>query len=808
MTDNEAQRRRDELLDQSSRTEADLQELAKLDKIIRDAGVAAGTYDSRNRAASAQLAQSITRTIQSSADGAEGLTAYSDVVRSISNKIGVFVNNPLFVDEKTGSELESFAKAVGSVVIAIQKSGDAQFKAFRELSSSGLVMNMSDTFANLQGAGYTMAEMGKFTAIMKKNSTLFAALGGSAADGAKQFVDVAGSIRDSGLEEQYRNMGMSVDNINSSITQYMKLQLLSGSSKKQTTDEMREGVSALIDQQDRFAKLTGINAEEQNKANEQALGQEQYAANNAKLQATINAGGPEAEVAKKVMARNQELISTFAVRGKEQVGNLNKVLAGAVNDPGFQQFARAFPAATKAIQSGLTDSVEIMKIVQQDAAQTAKNRAHLAKQGLSDKEVGSFSAILGLSTYNADKMANTKDDIAKTQAQQKAGLMDASTANMAKMNQAQRDVNQDIDKIVNDAVPAMISGTDKLAGMTAQLSKMLGGINISELLSNLGGGAGGTSGSAGTAAPDGSTPVVSGEASENLGLVKQELQAQGITDDKLINATLGNVMKETEGKNVVEDIAGWGITPNLRIRSFFGSRVAGKTDAELDEIKKNPEAFAELVYGRETEMGRGMGNTSVGDGWKYRGRGFIGLTGKANYAAASQSLFGDDRLVQNPDLISSDPRMAAKMTAWYMKKNMRTSGYNAASTQADANLLATSAIYGSRVTRGSSNASMEENITKVDKYAAQIAAGQIRIKGASFGDILSGPIDGFMAMLHGTEAVIPMPDGKPIDVQSPGGEGSEEAESLMAMKMERMDTLLRGMTTYLRTTDRLLQLQS
>ena len=76
------------------------------------------------------------------------------------------------------------------------------------------------------------------------------------------------------------------------------------------------------------------------------------------------------------------------------------------------------------------------------------------------------------------------------------------------------------------------------------------------------------------------------------------------------------------------------------------------------------------------------------------------------------------------------------------------------------------------------------------------------------GGILSGPIDGFMAMLHGTEAVIPMPDGKPIDVQGPGEEGSEEAESLMAMKMERMDTLLQGMTTYLRTTDRLLQLQS
>ena len=207
-----------------------------------------------------------------------------------------------------------------------------------------------------------------------------------------------------------------------------------------------------------------------------------------------------------------------------------------------------------------------------------------------------------------------------------------------------------------------------------------------------------------------------------------------------------------------------------------------------------------------------MGNTTAGDGYKYRGRGFIQLTGKRNYTAASIALFGDDRLVRNPDLISSDPKIAAKVSAWFMKTNMsgmqRQLGYNSAtSSQEDANLVATSTIAGSVIQRGSEYVG-NENINKVDKYAAQIAAGQIKIKGAAVGDILSGPIDGFMAMLHGTEAVIPMPDGKPIDVQSPSGEGSEEAESLMAMKMEKMDTLLRGMTTYLRTTDRLLQLQS
>lgn len=808
MTDDEAQRRHDELLDQSSRTEADLQELVKLDKIIRDAGVAAGTYDSRNRAASAQLAQSITRTIQSSADGAEGLAAYSDVVRAISNKIGAFVNNPLYVKEETGRELESFAKAVGSVVIAIQKSGDAQFKAFRELSSSGLVMNMSDTFANLQGAGYTMAEMNKFTAIMKKNSTLFAALGGSAADGAKQFVDVATSIKESGLEEQYRNMGMSVDNINSSITQYMKLQLLSGSSKKQTTDEMREGVAALIDQQDRFAKLTGINAEEQNKANEQALGQEQYAANNAKLQATINAGGPEAEVAKKVMARNQELISTFAVHGKEQVGNLNKVLAGAVNDPGFQQFARAFPAATKAIERGLTDSVEIMKIVQQDAAQTAKNRAHLAKQGLSDKEVGSFSAILGLSTYRADKMSNDKDNIAKTQAQQKAGLMDASTANMAKMNQAQRDVNQDIDKIVNDAVPTMISGTDKLAGMTAQLSKMLGGINISELLSNLGGGAGGSSSSAGTASSSGGTTsgMPAGSAatteSQNQQLLLQEMNAQGVTDPK-VRAAMAAVTEGESGFRLQSEIA-YNNTTNAGIRESFGmGSVFGRmSDDELTKLKADPVAFFDHVYGYKSANGKAYGNTEPGDGYKYRGRGFIGITFKSNYKKYGD-LLGID-LVGNPDL-ANDPKIASKIAVMMMKDGMIAHRENYGKDEF------------TQVARSIGNANARTEQKKIDAYRRNLQSGQFGsdktadlswMTGAAVGDILSGPIDGFMAMLHGTEAVIPMPDGKPIDVQSPGGEGSEEVESLMAMKMERMDTLLRGMTTYLRTTDRLLQLQS
>jgi predicted chitinase len=51
----------------------------------------------------------------------------------------------------------------------------------------------------------------------------------------------------------------------------------------------------------------------------------------------------------------------------------------------------------------------------------------------------------------------------------------------------------------------------------------------------------------------------------------------------------------------------------------------------------------------------------------YHGRGYIHLTHKESYARASQDLFGDNRLVDNPDL-AARPDVAAKLFTWYCKK--------------------------------------------------------------------------------------------------------------------------------------------
>jgi putative chitinase len=65
-----------------------------------------------------------------------------------------------------------------------------------------------------------------------------------------------------------------------------------------------------------------------------------------------------------------------------------------------------------------------------------------------------------------------------------------------------------------------------------------------------------------------------------------------------------------------------------------------------------------------------LGNTpeADGDGQKYAGRGLIQVTGKRNYAKCSQALFGDNRLLEHPEILE-EPKYAALSAAWYWKLN-------------------------------------------------------------------------------------------------------------------------------------------
>jgi len=80
----------------------------------------------------------------------------------------------------------------------------------------------------------------------------------------------------------------------------------------------------------------------------------------------------------------------------------------------------------------------------------------------------------------------------------------------------------------------------------------------------------------------------------------------------------------------------------------------------LDYAKK-PQKIANRVY-----SGRmGNGNEASGDGYKFRGRGYIQLTGRDNYTAFGKSI--GVAIEENPDLVST--QYALSSAAWFWSKN-------------------------------------------------------------------------------------------------------------------------------------------
>jgi putative chitinase len=75
---------------------------------------------------------------------------------------------------------------------------------------------------------------------------------------------------------------------------------------------------------------------------------------------------------------------------------------------------------------------------------------------------------------------------------------------------------------------------------------------------------------------------------------------------------------------------------------------------------------------------KALGNTKAGDGAKYKGRGFIQITGKANYASAGRALGMD--LVNNPEL-AAKPDVAAKIAVWYWQNRVTPYVQNFADTR-------------------------------------------------------------------------------------------------------------------------------
>ena len=85
------------------------------------------------------------------------------------------------------------------------------------------------------------------------------------------------------------------------------------------------------------------------------------------------------------------------------------------------------------------------------------------------------------------------------------------------------------------------------------------------------------------------------------------------------------------------------------------------TQSLAESYQRQPQKIANKVYASRMDNG----SEASGDGYKFRGRGYIQLTGRANYTAFGKAINED--IANNPDVVSG--KYALLSAAWFWSKN-------------------------------------------------------------------------------------------------------------------------------------------
>lgn len=127
-----------------------------------------------------------------------------------------------------------------------------------------------------------------------------------------------------------------------------------------------------------------------------------------------------------------------------------------------------------------------------------------------------------------------------------------------------------------------------------------------------------------------------------------------ITDGPRLWMFLAQCGHESNGFTTLKENLNYSASGLLRtFPKYFDNTLAAN-------CSRSPERIANIAYANRM----GNGSKLSGDGWKFKGRGLIQITGRRNYAGLSMDLWGDDRAVNDPDMLL-EPENAIASACWY-----------------------------------------------------------------------------------------------------------------------------------------------
>lgn len=732
----------------------------EFERQLKDAAVGVKNYSRELDTSLNQLKSSGIGLFNTFNDGKHGASVYNKSLRSGAELLATFLKalGPL------GRVLGGLAKAGAEFVAQSNEQSDALFDSYTNLTKLGVGLSdgVDGVFKLGQQMGYSIKELEKLAGILTKSAQDLAMLSGTAEHGAKVLGNTVDGMR--GYESEFRRLGISIQDVNTGAAGYLRMQSLTGRGQRQNLDQLSAGAREYIRQQQLIAKITGQNAELQMSADEQMLNNTVFQVTQRELRKRESAAlaRGDTDAAARLNRQFNENIKLIRMMPEDLRTGAMDLMAGYVSaSQEAEQLNRLAPEAARRIRSGQFDATSTLDKASEEAGQNMNRFSNsLGKLGLMDNVFGTYAGMRDLELMSAKETVVERENTAKRELEDQKNVKGA-TAAYADVLVEQRRTREALEDFVNSG----INPTTAAMRLLTSIADAVSGVSAR---------------AAGAPTPPTAAPGAARPAAAPLTLapgtiqdkVRTYLAEQGITDPRAVANILAQIQAESNFNPRSEELGRYTAETLFRLYgpSQTRNRVRFQTLADAERTRaQGPEAVGNLLYG-----GR-MGNAHD-EGFKYRGRGLIQLTGKDNYQKYGRLINVD--LVSNPNK-ANDLDTALKIAAVYFAKHQRK-GVDLGNI----NDIGRAVGYAGGRSETARRANIAQNYLDTSNSAAP---GQ----GYEFGGIAIGPESGFETTLHGDEIVAPMGATKAISVDVQGMSSAIKSQfDIMLSQSSKLDDLI------------------
>jgi hypothetical protein len=373
-----------------------------------------------------------------------------------------------------GAGLKELAGAAGDAAKFVLQQTDALVKNYQDLGASGALAADGVDGVRRQFTQMGLYSLPAFIKAINQNSTSMVTFGGTVAQGAEQFSQLAGRLTSGDVAQGFLNLGMSIDDIGDGAGKYVSAFSRYGLTQKQTFEELQKSTVAYMTEVDAIARLTGQSRQQQEAAQQKLMTDTRYRATIADMEAKgQGAQVMQLEALIKAMPGPLQDIMKASVAGtltsKQSVeaeviyqGQIRKSLEATKNG------ANALDEVTKINQAGAvgakqfgaamqygTDFAQDWGYAVYDSAAAAKAQDKLQKES---------------NETTAERIKREQDELKNSRTGNTSQLSNAQVA----MSSSSKNMQELSFTLVNSAIPAVNKFATALNGITGVINKSLG----------------------------------------------------------------------------------------------------------------------------------------------------------------------------------------------------------------------------------------------------------------------------------------------------------------------------------------------